>query len=122
MLGALGVALILLLPTLARAQSMKAVDLVGTWTGRFMQDTTDSKAMKIKDIITFRPDSTYSWTSRKDDEEAFTRWTALTGDSLWLGQKGDGGYKVTLTDQQLTLSKSALVWIFKRTDVTTPKP
>ncbi len=121
MLSALTVVL-LLLSGPARAQSVNAADLVGTWAGRFIQHTPDSQTMKIKDIIIFRPDSTYSWTSKKGIKGQFTHWATLTNDSLWLGPKGEDGYKFILKGQQLTLSKSNLAWIFKRIDVPTTKP
>ena len=115
LLGSLVVVLVLLLPPPARAQSVQVTDLAGTWAA-----TSKNGAFKgggnYTDTLVIRPDSTFRWPG-----EQFRRLPRLAGDSIvFMG--GAQGFKITLTDQQLTLSGVSGDFVGKRVDAPKPTP
>ena len=108
-----------LFPVPARAHSVKAADLVGTWVGNW----SGSDAVGDIDTLIFRPDSTYK--QGGNGTAGFLRWHHLRGDTLSFG--GGPGFRLVLEDQQLSFthegdSTNSAVFKFRRVNVPTPKP
>ncbi len=115
LLGGLAVVLGCLLPTAARAQSVKPKDLVGIW----------SRGDKRNDTLFIRPNNTFTmlgmdftvYGARPEDQH-YRHWNYLRGDTISfspndspdacggesMGYCGEPGYKLTLKGKQLILT------------------
>src|SRR5258708_2160970 len=109
-----GLGLTLTLSAPARAQAVTLKDLTGTWIGSFHNRDINGKDQVLyisNQLLIIRPDSTGLWTpmgNRKlleagKMESEFKR-IRLIGDTVFSLGLDSVGYKVTLKDQQLTLS------------------
>ena len=133
LISALTLVLVLLLPAPARAQSITAAALVGTWV------PAGGDAESIWDTLGVRPDSTYyvvltaEWVRRAKPAGTPTKaskpsYWYLRGDSLMMSpvrQQELPTFKVTLKDQQLSMTKlygDQKTLLFKRVDTPKPKP
>ena len=133
LISALTLVLVLLLPAPARAQSITAAALVGTWV------PAGGDAESIWDTLVVRPDSTYyvvltaEWVRRAKPAGTPTKaskpsYWYLRGNSLMMSpvrQQELPTFKVTLKDQQLSMTKlygDQKTLLFKRVDTPKPKP
>lgn len=104
----LAVVLVLLLPTSARAQSITLKDITGAW----------SRGNARNDTLFIRADSTFIMSGKKPPYQLYQHVNYLRGDTTSLsksdspavcrgermGYCGEPGYKITLKEQQLTLT------------------
>ena len=137
LLTALAFVLLVLLPAQARAQSITATALTGTWA--FAKDHQTARTSPPGDTLVVRPDSTYyvvltaEWVRRAKPAGTPTKaskpsYWYLRGNSLMMSpvrQQELPTFKVTLKDQQLSMTKlygDQKTLLFKRVDTPKPKP
>jgi hypothetical protein len=112
LLGPLVVVAVLLLPAPVDAQSVKLADLVGTWKGGEVDST--GKITRA-DSVTFRADSTSNWNNPKN----FERIQYLKGDTIAFSPQK---VKITIANQQLSVTSFDKKWAYNFTRVNTPTP
>ena len=122
LLNAMVLAVVLLLPRPAYAQSVKLADLVGGW----VPVDTDTIGPK-KDTLVIRSDSTSNWFDGTAVNSEFGAIHRLSGDTIAFVPNGRA-FHVTRTDQQIILKardvkgKDMGEYTFKRAAAPTPKP
>ena len=136
LLTALAFVLLVLLPAQARAQSITATALTGTWA--FAKDHQTARTSPPGDTLVVRPDSTYYWVRTAEwisrakaggDTNTTSkprRWV-LQGDTLMKVYEGSPlpVFKLTLKGRQLFMAKlygSQDTLLLERIDAPKPKP